>query len=363
MRTATPDSTTLASDRFPNLRPAPPGVMMATRSATITRSSHLRHFLAFFAFMTFLHFAIADCRANWIISPTVPEQFRTTKGSVTVVVTLADGSLVTDSIAIAAGLSLSDKLTTIASGLNSPQYQFQNAMVNMVGTTVTFGSTYGTAAKSQAIESAHIFQANTGETDTISKPLADPIGVQQIITFAGTLSGVNRLGTSATYTTAFGYDGFSISSSIAYASLEDKTAGGLLSATYQNLLSQLSPGMQGELSLNLAAGSITLLSPGSITSPSTTNGTDDISVISSCEVCLPSASVPEPSSVVLALIGMPSVCYVAWRRGRRTDRSRSGRPPSGESLRHPDRRMGAPGLADGRRPGSLAGRLGTCRVS
>jgi hypothetical protein len=155
--------------------------------------------------------------------------------------------------------------------------------------------------------------STSGETDKLFA--LGPVGPGSFvaIAFGGTLTG-NFLGAgpTATYNTAFGYDGLLAQSSVSFSGLPTVTIDGLMTATYNNLFASLPPGLQNDLTFDLAAGAIDFKLPVSASNPFVYGNSLDQGT-SYAETLV--TTTPEPSSLSLVCLGS-LLCGTgfAWRR-------------------------------------------------
>jgi hypothetical protein len=157
--------------------------------------------------------------------------------------------------------------------------------------------------------------STSGETDkTFSLGPSGP-GSYVAIGFGGGLTGtVLGDGATATYDTAFGYDGLLAQSSISYDNLFNKTLDGLLTATYDNLLAELPVSFQNNLNLDLATETIRFDLPSTANNPFVVGDSLDQGVFYSERVV---TTAPEPSSIALVTIGAFWAMVAARLRRRR----------------------------------------------
>jgi hypothetical protein len=141
----------------------------------------------------------------------------------------------------------------------------------------------------------------------------DEKGVKSNIDYHGPASGIDyeNLLNSSFFSASFGYDGFSIASTIHYNELATPDAHGVLTAMYSSLLAQLPPTMQPDLTLDLMNGSIFFLMDDMQTNYFVTNDSNDstIGFTGGMEFL-----VPEPSTLAFAL--MLGMIFVARRHER-----------------------------------------------
>jgi len=115
------------------------------------------------------------------------------------------------------------------------------------------------------------------------------------------------------YFAQFGFDGTTITSDILYSSLTTPTIDGLMTQTYDNLLSQLAPSLDGDLTLNLSTDTITL-----DFLPTDTNiSVEAFSSDTGIDVTQTLASTPEPPSYLLLGTAFLSMALVGYRQGSR----------------------------------------------
>jgi hypothetical protein len=122
------------------------------------------------------------------------------------------------------------------------------------------------------------------------------------------LSGVDASGAAATYNASLTFTdsvagSVSLSSSLTFSQLAAPTVAALLQAEFNSLESQLlaqAPSLAGRLVLDLPNSSIDMLFPGTTTDGSVTNGTTDVSLISTESI----SGIPEPSGLLMFGLGV-----------------------------------------------------------
>lgn len=216
------------------------------------------------------------------------------------------GKAITFTITVVPGETAEDKADAIVAAINDPTGPVKGAasranninhpeQVNSAGTIALVTSTSGEKDKILAL---------------------GPVLPGSFITVAygGTLTGTTYDGGApSTFFAAFGYDGVSTQSSVAYNLLPHQTVDGVMTATYNNLLAGLPSALQSSLTLSLSTDTIRFALPGGATNPFVVGNSLDQSL--SYGESLVTAT-PEPSSLYMMGMGLFCALVSAFRLRR-----------------------------------------------
>jgi len=157
---------------------------------------------------------------------------------------------------------------------------------------------------------------NTFEHDAATSD--DPFAT---LSFSGALTGMTPAGDLASYEAMLLFDDVAAVSVLTLSDLSTRTIAGLMTATFNNLRSQLPVGQQSNLLLDPSGNSMTFYFHDGAINATVGMFTSDVGVV--CEFCLD--TVPEPSTrILIAMGGMIGSIYGLVRRSRRA--AGRGRP-------------------------------------
>jgi hypothetical protein len=243
-------------------------------------------------------------------------------GTVDITVTLPPGRLAPDgtntikiSVNIPAGSTDIQKANAIRQGLSGPVYPGTN--ISVVPNVGQQGSKVTAAGSTLAV---------TGDTTAEVSVVAD-LGLSlpgspayATLGFVGPLTATATDGSESIFTASFGVDDSTFASaSLTYNQLTTPTADGLMTALYYELLGDLTPGLQPDLSLDLPDDTITFsFQPGSgdyfVGTDTTSPGTSQSLNVGGV------SSAPEPVTFFSLGTGLLLIGIIGRRSARNTGR-------------------------------------------
>jgi hypothetical protein len=195
-----------------------------------------------------------------------------------------------------------------------------SGLTNPAGQTINFGATIIPGTDQIQFPKDNIKKVDATTPPGLWNVVWDSINGTAVasLTLTGTLSGQDQNGGVATYDFDLGYGDETGSptwiaeSNVLYSDLTNQTISGVLTATYDNLESQLPAAYQGGLELDLSDNSLFFAFPDSIFDPSGTSYSTDMGItdVTDWEI------VPEPCTLALLSLGVSGLIIGYRRRPR-----------------------------------------------